>query len=498
MSDFKSWAMARARKLLPLHSTHWVSGVMTEQGAVFLDVCTEGLRPGYWESFQALMPEDPIGPRMFASPGQSMLVSREEFPASIRDLAASYGVKNTILGMAADTSTSTFSVVCWYRTDGTEPFTEGERRLHELLLPHWMECLNLHRVTRVLRDDLHTVALPDSLVALVDSSGLLHYAQLGFGDAITEEFSGWRGTKLPLPLLASLAADAAGYTGRLLDATWRALPQGLWAVHVSRHRTATASALSRARETELRLLNASLDERERELELTQRVLRDRERREVMAEERQRLLRELHDGVGAHLVGLRGLLRVGATVTDDMSTALEGALDEMRLAVDSMATTDVGLMDRLAMLRWRMQPRLEAAGISLSWSVPDVEPAALACRALGSTGALQVQRLLLEAFTNILKHSQASHVEVMLECAGDGAIGWKLRLRDDGIGLRREQAQQPGAASGLGLANMARRAEAIGATLELTSPIPVLRGAEGSTPRNRPGTEISLVWPKRSK
>lgn len=481
--DFKAWAMARSRRLLPLHSTHWVNGVMTERGAVFHHVSTEGLRAGYWEHFQTLMPIDPVGPRMFASPGTSLVLGYDDFPPRIRDeIMVAYDVAKCVLGMAADPSTGTFSVVCWYRDPSMPDFTEADRVLHEQLLPHWVEGLNLHRVGRVLRD-LQAAVVLGSLVALVESTGLIHYAQLGFGELLAEEFPGWPGTSLPLPLLDGLRRSAF-HEGASLRASWRPAPQALWMVHATRRRPSQQRAHDQARDAEVQLLNASLAASERELDAARRALHERDKQEAVLQERQRILRDLHDGVGAHLVGLRSLLQAGATVNGDMAEALDSALDEMRLAVDSMQAAEGDLGEALAALRWRLQPRFDAAGITLHWAMPDPDTTAAACAGLPAGAVLQVQRILLEALTNVLKHSKATAVSVGFEARPAPHRGWQLNLRDDGVGWP-EPTVSGGAMPGVGMRSMAQRAAGIGARLEL--------GPGTDSNRGR-GTELRLSWP----
>lgn len=481
--DFKAWAMARSRRLLPLHSTHWVNGVMTERGAVFHHVSTEGLQPGYWEHFQTLMPIDPVGPRMFASPGTSMILGYDDFPPRIRDeIMVAYDVAKCVLGMAADPSTGTFSVVCWYRDPSMPDFTEADRVLHEQLLPHWVEGLNLHRVGRVLRD-LQAAVVPGSLVALVEATGLIHYAQLGFGELLAEEFPRWPGTSLPAPLLDGLRREAF-HEGAHVRASWRPAPQALWMVHATHRRRARQGGHRQARDARLQLLDASLDASERELDAARRALHERERQEAVLQERQRILRDLHDGVGAHLVGLRSLLKAGATVNDDMAAALDSALDEMRLAVDSMQAGDGDLGGVLATLRWRVQPRFDAAGITLHWSMPDPGATAAACAGLPAGAVLQLQRILLEALTNVLKHSKATAAKVDFEVQTGPPRGWRLRLRDDGIGWPEAPAAGT-AAAGVGMHSIAQRAARIGARLHLGPGIASDRG---------PGSELVLSWP----
>jgi signal transduction histidine kinase len=365
--------------------------------------------------------------------------------------------------MAADPSTGTFSVVCWHRDPTLPRFSDADRALHERLLPHWMECFQMQRVGRVLRD-LDSASVPGQLVALAEASGLIHYAQNGFGELLAEEFPGWPGSHLPAPVVSAIATGQPSFDGKHVMLGWRAAGQGLWLVHAQHQRRL---ALERSREAELRRLNATLDERDR--------------REAVLNERQRILRELHDGLGSQLVGLRGLLRVGSQVTPDITAALEGAMDEMRLAVDSMQSPD-DLATQLATLRWRLQPRLEAAGIELRWSIPEPDALAQASADLNAAAALQVQRVLTEAITNVLKHATARRVEVLLTVKADAKPGFVLCVDDDGIG--------PGdlnASRGVGVRSMHSRARGIGASLEIG---PALPQAE------RPGTQVRLEWPGR--
>ena len=83
---------------------------------------------------------------------------------------------------------------------------------------------------------------------------------------------------------------------------------------------------------------------------------------------------------------------------------------------------------------------------------------LAC--LTPQNVLHVLRILQEAFTNILKHARANTVKVETGVAGmPGKV--YVSVSDNGIGLSNEHP-------GHGLANMRRRAQAIGGTLDIAS------------------------------
>jgi signal transduction histidine kinase len=196
------------------------------------------------------------------------------------------------------------------------------------------------------------------------------------------------------------------------------------------------------------------------------------------EERQRIMRELHDGVGSHLVGLLNLAHSKQLDPQTMEEAVREALDEMRMAVDSMQASDINLPTAVANLRYRLQPRFDIAGIRTLWQIPEES----AMPAMATADVFQWQRILLEAFTNVLKHSRAGHVVVVIAAQHeDERSGIVVEIRDDGVGL-------DGAANhGQGLRNMHHRAQAIGAQLSIeTNPphgVAVRLSWFGSRPTN---------------
>lgn len=208
------------------------------------------------------------------------------------------------------------------------------------------------------------------------------------------------------------------------------------------------------------LLSGQLAEREAELREVHARERERVRLQAHDEERRRIMRDMHDGPGSELVGLLLASRRGAATPAEVAEGLQSVIDEIRLMVDSMDSVGESLGSALAVFRSRMQPRIEAAGFSFHWrdpamaELPDYPPRTV----------LQIFRVLQEAVTNALKHSGGGRIEIELE-PGDPAAGTGpvLTVRDDGRGL----PDTPGAA-GRGLANMRRRAESIGAALELVT------------------------------
>lgn len=220
---------------------------------------------------------------------------------------------------------------------------------------------------------------------------------------------------------------------------------------------------TREYKTLLQSLDRKVAEREGALQQQMQRVREEHERNAALTERQRLVRDIHDGVGAHLVGLVGLLNAGANL-DIVRDHARSALDELRMAVDAIQPVDGDLATVLASFRYRLQPRLDAAGIELVWRVGVVPE----LKSLDTQGVLQFQRILLEAFTNVLRHSKADRVTVTLEFLSGSSPALLLRIDDNGVGIAHADAL------GHGLGNMAARAKTIGASLAIT------RAPEGGT------------------
>jgi len=178
-------------------------------------------------------------------------------------------------------------------------------------------------------------------------------------------------------------------------------------------------------------------------------------------ERTRILRDMHDGVGAHLTtALRQLNPVNGQAVDTrmVTRILRESLDQLKLSIDAMSMPEGDVVGLLASLRFRMTPRFKAAGLQLNWDVGD-----LPAWPGGTQPALrQLQYILFEALSNVLQHAGAKEVILRAHLEGDHLL---LVLHDDGRGV-----PSPGAQSeGHGSQTMRSRAGTIGARIEFVSP-----------------------------
>ena len=212
-----------------------------------------------------------------------------------------------------------------------------------------------------------------------------------------------------------------------------------------------------------------LTQREAELTASHAKLREVERRELLHQERQRLMQDMHDGLGSTLVGALRAFEGNRAAELDTVGILRGCIDDLKLTIDSMEPVETDLLLLLATLRFRLQPRLEAAGVKLVWDVGEAPP----LEWLDQRHALHILRIMQEAIANVLKHSGARTVTVSVRTEGDQVL---VRVQDDGRGF--EPTTLP--TGGRGLTNQLSRAEAIG-------------GAIRWEPADR-GSSLALVLP----
>ncbi len=192
-------------------------------------------------------------------------------------------------------------------------------------------------------------------------------------------------------------------------------------------------------------------QRERELAATYAELEVAARDQARTHERERILRDMHDGVGSHISSAIRQLQSGQTSSGDLLRTLRDSLDQLKLSIDSihLPPGDVGAL--LAAARYRLEPRLAAAGIALEWAAEEVMPVAR----LDAQAMRQLQFLLFEAISNVLQHAQASVLRMEAEMRGGTLL---LRVIDNGKGFDATRAPRA----------LAERAGAIGAGLAVES------------------------------
>lgn len=239
------------------------------------------------------------------------------------------------------------------------------------------------------------------------------------------------------------------------------LERNLRALKIEENMSIELSRMLAARESELRAL---YERQSHEQQM-----------ESLRAERERIMQDMHDGLGMHLNALKYMLS-----TSDMSGTVPGpvirntlqeAIDQLRLTVDTLSPVEKDVTDVLAQLRYRLDERLKASGIRLTWEVgqfPDDDK-------LPAQHVVHLQYLLYEIFANIFKHAGATNVIVRTRFDAKAKCR-AVEIIDNGRGFDVQHQTQ-----GKGLQHLRQRSSALGAQLSIT------RAVEG------PGTRVEIMW-----
>lgn len=203
-------------------------------------------------------------------------------------------------------------------------------------------------------------------------------------------------------------------------------------------------------------LQEDLDEQISVLQVQNAQLREAERQQALLLERQRIMADMHDGLGSSLLSALVAVEQGNMSHDKVVEVLRECVDDLRLVIDSLEPVGHDLVSLLATMRYRLGKRLQTGGLKLDWDVQDLPPLAW----LEPPDALHVLRLMQEALNNVLKHAQASRVRMVTRHHGSYV---EIRVEDDGAGFDLQTIQH-----GRGLKSQIKRAQRLGGKLRIDS------------------------------
>jgi signal transduction histidine kinase len=200
--------------------------------------------------------------------------------------------------------------------------------------------------------------------------------------------------------------------------------------------------------------------------LTRDLQRSRESLVVAREEeRRRIRRDLHDGLGPALAGVafgidaaRNTLArnpdATASALAQLKSEVQASIGDVRRLVYDLrppALDQLGLVPAVEEYAARLGER-GALDVSVSAAVMPTLPAAVEVAAY---------RIATEALNNAARHSGARRTDVVFEVV-DGQL--RLEVHDDGVGI---PTQSDGRSDGVGLAAMVERAEELGGRCEVS-------------------------------
>jgi signal transduction histidine kinase len=197
-------------------------------------------------------------------------------------------------------------------------------------------------------------------------------------------------------------------------------------------------------------------------------------RTVIAQEseRQRIARELHDETGQTLTALgMGLRGMSETISTNRNRAIEQAnqleklamngVEELQRMVSGLHPPQLDDLGLLAALRWYANDIHSRFGIMINIVNHGSKPQ------LSSDIKSVVFRIAQEAITNVVRHANASVIDIQLDYSVDNIY---LRVEDNGQGFNTDVVlkKKPGKPTAWGLLGMVERAALVGGTCNIFS------------------------------
>ena len=191
-------------------------------------------------------------------------------------------------------------------------------------------------------------------------------------------------------------------------------------------------------------------------------VRDQLSRLALVEDRERIGRELHDGVIQSLFAVGMNLEASAAIAGpgDLQERLQRAVAELDRAIRDLRNYIFGLRPGILADRQLSQAIADLAADTADKSgivvAVDVDPTVASELSLRAGDIVQLVR---ESLSNVARHSQADTARVSLYRDGEEAV---LVVEDDGVGF--DPAHHAG---GQGLPNLRSRAERLSGTLTIS-------------------------------
>jgi signal transduction histidine kinase len=188
--------------------------------------------------------------------------------------------------------------------------------------------------------------------------------------------------------------------------------------------------------------------------------------ETQEKERNRIARDLHDGIGSMMSGISAQvehLRSRPGISEQLQTHLASLRELIKDASSELRRTSYELMPA-RLLREGLEPAIRDLCLSLlvKSAIEPVLEINADLTSLNPEHQLSLYRIIQELLNNIVKHAGASEVLIQFTKVDEGI---SLVIEDNGRGFDVEARKQDG---GLGLGSLRNRVNLINGFLDLAS------------------------------
>jgi DNA-binding CsgD family transcriptional regulator len=177
------------------------------------------LRQEMLVEYEAVKHHDVLNAKLIARPGRTVGISlaqaaRAGAHRSVIAHARKWGMEQTLATVVLESPLNLYTIVALYRANRRRPFSEGERRFKQALMPHLVAAWHMNAIQFL---DAAADERPRSVRrarALIDPLGVIHNAEAGLVELLLEEWPDWAGPAVPPAALAGIQTAEGRYEGK--------------------------------------------------------------------------------------------------------------------------------------------------------------------------------------------------------------------------------------------------------------------------------------------
>lgn len=210
LERFKASTFDLVAKIIPVRAALWGDGLATFPPVVhslyLYNLPEEGMA-----TYAPYAKEDVLYHAVLANPNRTIrrsdLISRQEYEAS--EMYCHHGRRwRTEWAMSSsmvDPELELYTIISLYRSFDEADFSDREKSLKQLLIPH---MVNAYRI-KLFRESLAVDASAERFwdMAIVDSRGAIHHASPGLIKLLRKHWKDWRGPYLPKEVMDRLSGE---------------------------------------------------------------------------------------------------------------------------------------------------------------------------------------------------------------------------------------------------------------------------------------------------
>jgi DNA-binding CsgD family transcriptional regulator len=231
--EFSRQAFELLQSAVPFDSGLWGTFSGTGEGPRAHWGYLHSLAPAMLEEYERVKRYDLVSQRSVAQVGTTLNVSLEEAGSAVHpDMlrhARKWGMLHTLATTVLESPINLYTVVCLYRNDSSQPFTESERSFVEAIVPHLVQAWHLNGIHFL--DASEPAAAGSRARAVIDRYGVLYQVEPQFSSLVRRATADWQGPRLPASLIPAFEAGGRERrSGDLVISVVRNLPDQLFLV----------------------------------------------------------------------------------------------------------------------------------------------------------------------------------------------------------------------------------------------------------------------------